>query len=1036
MRVGFVLAEIFTGSSVALWPSVATMFPENGKDCLVVFPGGRLNSKQPLDKMKNSIYGLVNEHNVDGSIIWSSSLTGDANSEDVLNRFADMLSKPTVTMDGKTDKYPKIPDIRFNAYEGSSALVQHCIDVHNARRIVYLRGPLNHNSSRKRYQAYLDVLEKNNIDFDPKLVSKPSGWSKGGESLQEMIEGRNILPGKDFDMILCASDLMMYDAEQVLLSYGYVVGENVFICGFNDSIESRLINVPATTVRLPYSGMGKNAVLSLRALAEGRSCFDKELPTMPIIRRSCGCGNISHLSAVSTMSEFAMRISTDFMIGLDDARTIIERITNGPTESNLRILIDMIFSKGADNHELINVIRGFAKFVSEETMTQIAEIASSIIPSLLDRRMSKLSYNERQKRRVFNAFSNQLLETSNIQEIADVLSRNALSLGYAKLHLVFNDGSKSVLIGNEAIEFPEEMLVPPSESDLLDSGVWIAAPLCSETEYMGYLLMKTRNYDGSVCEEIRSVVSSAVKNARLFDTAKKAQQAAENAELARTNFFANVSENLRSPLTEISDMVLNSHLDEDARRIINERVIEVKRTIDLSLISTGELELERYSTSVSDVLGTFACYNDKGPLACVMLDEKRFRRIIEIVVSSIGETAQIDACMKRNGVQIRLYDHADTWDPSRNPSMDYVQQIVLLHNGTCQFEAHSLTMTIPYPTLAGSVSNAIEKGSVVACISAMADFEIDGVSQTLLEGDRFASKKRLPSQVGAIYWDSGFKGYNALTGLMGLISNDVYRNLPFICMECTRSRSFEDAIRSSVEAKGKVMLQIGPMAEDLHRWLQDPEIVTCEMSNVSTMMRRYTPRLVMITLEHYEGMEQAEENLRVCLKNIRHKYQTPVVVCTDYIDAKLVEDLSLMPNIMVVNACIVESDEFAMRVRAILGGAELLAPQTGSIVKKAQLYLCEHATLPISRWQVAEEVHTSEDYLTRVFKKELGLSPWDYLNRYRVWLAGSLLRNTGMTVNEVSIATGFQDQAYFCRVFKKVKGYSPIHLRSGKKGSK
>ena len=72
----------------------------------------------------------------------------------------------------------------------------------------------------------------------------------------------------------------------------------------------------------------------------------------------------------------------------------------------------------------------------------------------------------------------------------------------------------------------------------------------------------------------------------------------------------------------------------------------------------------------------------------------------------------------------------------------------------------------------------------------------------------------------------------------------------------------------------------------------------------------------------------------------------------------------------------------------------------------------------------------SEDYLTRIFKKELGLSPWDYLNRYRIWMAGTLLRNTGMSVNDVAEATGFQDQAYFCRVFKKIRGFSPSRVRS------
>ena len=49
MRIGFVSAELSTGSSASLWPSVASMFPSGGKDTLVVFPGGRLYSQYPLE---------------------------------------------------------------------------------------------------------------------------------------------------------------------------------------------------------------------------------------------------------------------------------------------------------------------------------------------------------------------------------------------------------------------------------------------------------------------------------------------------------------------------------------------------------------------------------------------------------------------------------------------------------------------------------------------------------------------------------------------------------------------------------------------------------------------------------------------------------------------------------------------------------------------------------------------------------------------------------------------------------------------------
>ena len=133
---------------------------------------------------------------------------------------------------------------------------------------------------------------------------------------------------------------------------------------------------------------------------------------------------------------------------------------------------------------------------------------------------------------------------------------------------------------------------------------------------------------------------------------------------------------------------------------------------------------------------------------------------------------------------------------------------------------------------------------------------------------------------------------------------------------------------------------------------------------------------------------------------------------------------------LLANACITESDDFISRFDAILAGAEILPAFTGALVKKALGYFEEHATSQITRWQLAERVNVSEDYLTRIFRKELGISPWDYLNRYRIYLASELLRQEAMSVNEVASRTGFQDQAYFCRVFKKIKGVTPGKMRN------
>ena len=202
MRIGFVLADVFTGSAVSLWPSVAKKFAYSEEDCLVLFPGGRLKDPSTLEQMKNNIYRFVNSENLDGSIIWCSTLTGNVRSKDVFESFKDMLALPMVTIDGKTDSHPEIPDVRFDSYEGSSFLVGHCIEEHGAKKIAYIRGPETHKAAEERYQAYLDQLKEHNLQCDMNLVANPVSWWSGDVAMRQLLDERKLVPGKDFDTLI------------------------------------------------------------------------------------------------------------------------------------------------------------------------------------------------------------------------------------------------------------------------------------------------------------------------------------------------------------------------------------------------------------------------------------------------------------------------------------------------------------------------------------------------------------------------------------------------------------------------------------------------------------------------------------------------------------------------------------------------------------------------------------------------------------------------------------------------------------------
>ncbi len=83
---------------------------------------------------------------------------------------------------------------------------------------------------------------------------------------------------------------------------------------------------------------------------------------------------------------------------------------------------------------------------------------------------------------------------------------------------------------------------------------------------------------------------------------------------------------------------------------------------------------------------------------------------------------------------------------------------------------------------------------------------------------------------------------------------------------------------------------------------------------------------------------------------------------------------------------------------------------------------------------IVKQCNLSKNHFTRLFKKEYGVTPMVYLNRYRVSVAKFVLATTIETVDEIAIKAGFSNTSYFCAVFKKFEGCTPTVYRERHKG--
>ncbi len=103
-------------------------------------------------------------------------------------------------------------------------------------------------------------------------------------------------------------------------------------------------------------------------------------------------------------------------------------------------------------------------------------------------------------------------------------------------------------------------------------------------------------------------------------------------------------------------------------------------------------------------------------------------------------------------------------------------------------------------------------------------------------------------------------------------------------------------------------------------------------------------------------------------------------------------------------------------------------------VAEALVYIQLHyADEDLSLPKVAREVAIHKDYLSKLFKKETGIGFSDYINLHRIKKARELLETTSMRSYEIARRVGFQDETYFCRVFKKIMGMGANEYRRKEK---
>lgn len=105
------------------------------------------------------------------------------------------------------------------------------------------------------------------------------------------------------------------------------------------------------------------------------------------------------------------------------------------------------------------------------------------------------------------------------------------------------------------------------------------------------------------------------------------------------------------------------------------------------------------------------------------------------------------------------------------------------------------------------------------------------------------------------------------------------------------------------------------------------------------------------------------------------------------------------------------------------------------VVKKERVitgitkYMQEHLSEDVSLHILSEEFHLNSQYISQLFKNEIGVNFLTYLTNIRMEHAKKLLLSSSLSIAEVSEQPGYGDYRVFTKVFKKSEGITPSQYR-------
>ncbi|WED24118.1 EAL domain-containing protein [Vibrio sp. JC009] len=532
---------------------------------IIAYCGGVIDSPDPYSLTREAVFDLVDLDLISGVISpFSSHLRylSEQKSHAFIKRFSDI---PIVNLGSYIEGYTNV----VTDYEtGLAELFDHFYYTHGYRNILLIRGPENHASSECRTKLYKQLIVKYGLDFNNEMIIYSDLNRNAAKiSMKDYLDKNS----KSFDAIIAINDNQALGVTDALLEYGIRVPEDVAVSGSMNTLEAVFATPALTSIAEPLFELGRTATIELIDQIEGKQPQTKiQIPTSLILRQSCGCKQVQSSVTLDTEYDINSGLSNKahdliFKDTKRDIMTIVEQYKGGIARERvdylLELYIDGIFGESCDDFlfQLRSSLEEATKsedvvlwlsftskiqlstlqyFKFEPESSKLIKLIASIAvlkDEISQKAITFQRYEAENYLNYFRAVVNNLNSSFDLASVKsytiDILQLSELYISlYDDADLVQKTATNMVAVRkNKFFEpvnrnFYANKLIPGDIGNYHERYSLMVFPLSFRRQQLGFVTVNLSSRKGTAYENLRAIVSSALKNETLIRDLKNAEK--------------------------------------------------------------------------------------------------------------------------------------------------------------------------------------------------------------------------------------------------------------------------------------------------------------------------------------------------------------------------------------------------------------------------------------------------------------------------------------------------------------------------------